>query len=272
MRKIKQKQLRENNKKKSSLYNKNNKALGFFEFFLEDDDLTLNTLAVTLYEAIRMCDFVFIILMLQTNPYYKGLWIERRPVLIAVFVSSFIALFLGELFAKFVDPGDAAGWMQIVCLASFVVYPLCNTLINLISYKSPILSVIVFAIFELIKYTMLYIMRDGLHESLKKDYYTTKTDKNGKEVRSYGNNPKEDNFKGIAQFSENVMKFLVFSIFGYLVTNAMASAYIQKMNPYNYTIAFGFLCIPMFGCWLLLSFAIAFGDDKSKAGDGSNAK
>lgn len=265
MRKLKQKQNKESKKNQSVL--RGIKRLGFFEFFLEDDDLTLNTLAVTLYEAIRMCDFVFIILMLQTNPYYKGLWIARRPVLIAVFISSFISMFMGQIFAIYVDPGDAAGWMQVVCIASFIIYPLCNTLINLISYKSPNLSLVVFGIFELIKYTMLYIMRDGLHESLKKDYFTTKKDKDGKEVKQYSNNPKEDNFKGIAQFSENVMKFLVFTIFGYLVTKAMASAYIQKMNPYNYTIAFGFLCIPMFGCWLLLSIAIALDDDKSKVGD-----
>ena len=230
------------------------KAPSLFKFFFEDEDLSLNTFAVNLYESVRLVDLVFMVLMVQTNPYYKGLWIERRGVLITVVVAALIALFIGLFFARIIDSKKAAGYMQMVSILSIIIYPLCNTLVNMISYRSPTKALILFGFFEVIKFSFLYMMREGLNELINLEF-------EGK------SNPKEDNFRALGQFTEDIIKFLSFTLFGWFISKFMGSLYIQKMNPYNYTVSFLILCLPLIVTWLLLSVAIAIDDDKDKKGD-----
>lgn len=108
---------------------------------------------------------------------------------------------------------------------------------------------IVFGIFEVIKFSMMYIMREGLNEVINLEFEGT-------------NNPKEENYRALGQFSEDIMKFLTFTICGYVISYCMGSLYIQKMNPYNYTVGFLVLVIPLVLAFFLLTIAAAIDDDK----------
>lgn len=227
------------------------KAPGLLSFFFQDEDLSLNTFAVTLYEAARMVDMVYMILMIQTNPYYKGIWVERRIVLIVIVVAAFVALMFQSLITRAVDRDDAVPWMKWTAIASIIIYPLCNTLVNFFSYKSPNWAIFTFGVFEVVKFLMLYIMRDGLDECINKEFEGT-------------NNPKEDNYRALGQFSEDFMKFLTFTLCGYVISYCMGSLYVQRMNPYNYTVGFLVLVIPLLLTFFLLTIAAAIDDDDDK--------
>jgi len=61
-------------------YNSNSNSM--FKFFFADKDLMYDTIGVKIYEAIFMVDFVYMIAMVQTHPYYKGLFLDRKWIII----------------------------------------------------------------------------------------------------------------------------------------------------------------------------------------------
>lgn len=110
-----------NNKQVSAVVNKltktnqyQGKLPGIFDFFLEDEDLMLDTIAVKIIEAVRVFDLVFIVIMAQCNPYFKGLWIDRIPLCLTIAAAAFVSVILGGILVKFVDENDTLFWMQIV--------------------------------------------------------------------------------------------------------------------------------------------------------------
>jgi hypothetical protein len=57
-------------------------------------------MAVKLYYAVFMVDFVFMIVMVQTNPYYKGLSLARVWVNICVVLAGFLSYLVAMKMAK----------------------------------------------------------------------------------------------------------------------------------------------------------------------------
>lgn len=211
-----------------------------FKFFFADEDLMYDTIGVKIYEAIFMVDLVFMVTMVQTHPYYKGLFLARGTVIITIVIAAFIALILGLLFAMKIEANNATGYMMFVSILSIFVYPLSATIINYISYKSKTKAVIVFGIFECLKFTFLYIMKEGLREIV------LKTHRN-----------KAENFAALGYFVGSITKALSFGIFGWLITKCMKSFRIQKLNPYNYFFSFLVLALPLSISWFMLRKAKA---------------
>jgi hypothetical protein len=207
-----------------------------FRFFFADEDLMLDTLGVKLYEAIHMVDLVFMILMVQTHPYYKGMFMDRRAVITVIVVAAAGALVLGMVFAHFIDNKNATKYMMFVSLVSIFFYPISATLINMVSFKSKYLAIIVFGSLQCIKMTMNYMMREALREIINESV-----------------KEKAENFKALGFFVECVFKALSFGIFGWIITKAMKSFRIQQLNPYNYFFAFLILSLPLIVSWILLN-------------------
>jgi hypothetical protein len=194
-----------------------------------------DTLAAKLYEAVWMVDFAFMTVMAQINPYYKGLFLLRRDVIYIMFASAFVALILGLLFAIFIDDKAAPKWMRFVSIVSIFLYPISATVVNFVSYLKVTKALILFAILQTIKFTFLFIMKEGLLETIKENHQS-----NG------------DRFMAFGSIAETILKMICFSVFGTLITKAMSSSRIQKTNPYNYGISFLILSLPLLiSYWLL---------------------
>lgn len=110
----------------------------FFEFFFDDDALMLQTLGVKLYEAIRLIDYIFMLVMLQTHPYWKGLFLSRIRLLCWATLGCFIAFVLSEIvMTKVITVRNAGPVLRITALVSIVLYPLLNTLIANVGFRKP---------------------------------------------------------------------------------------------------------------------------------------
>ena len=214
-----------------------------FSFFFDDEALMYQTFAVKLYDAVRMVDFVFMIIMVQTNPYTKGLFLPRIPVILWVAAANLIAhILVYFLIERIVTHENALSYMKTTALISILAYPILNTCVNIFNYQAGKIwggrtwIYICYFLSEVIKFALLYIMEEGLHEVINKSSRKKKFDK----------------FKALGHCSDDFFKFLVFSIFGYFITRLMASYRVQKRNPFNYTIGFLILCLPLLISYLML--------------------
>jgi hypothetical protein len=193
---------------------------GFFKILFADDDLMWDTVAARLYEAARMLDLVFMILMIQTNPYWKGLFFSRKYVILVVFLAALISMPISIIIAKIVRAANARGTMVAVFCVSIFFYPLAATAVNFFSYRAAGGAYVVYCICEVVKFLMAFAVREAL-----------------KELINATHSRKAETFKAAGSIFENGFKALVFML-GYFITWFMASNRIQKMNPYNYTVAF----------------------------------
>ena len=210
-----------------------------FEFFFDDDALMLQTLGVNLYEAVRLVDYVFMLVMLQTHPYWKGLHVSRMRLLTWSLLACIIGFAAVELLlVRIITPKNAGKWMRITAIASIFAYPILNSIIAAFGYKRTGWAVFGYFIAEIGKFFLLFVMREGLHETINKSKL-----KNNRE-----------RFRALGLYSENFFKLLCFLIFGSIITKFMKSNRIQKMNPFNYTFSFLILCLPLLITWLLLKW------------------
>jgi len=192
-----------------------------------------DTVGARVYEAARMLDLVFMSLMVQTNPFWKGLFFSRKWVILIIFIAACLSLPCSIFFAKVVTGKNARKWMIFTYIFSMFFYPLAATLVNFFNYKSEKWAYITYCICELIKFILAYIVRESLRELV----FVT-------------HSRKTETFKAAGSLFENFFKTIVF-LLGYWITWFMSSNRIQKMNPYNYTIAF-LVIVP---CFMLSYFA-----------------
>jgi hypothetical protein len=210
---------------------------GLFEYFFDNNALMLQTLGVNLYEAVRLVDYVFMLVMLQTHPFYKGHHIGRMRLITWSLIACIIGFAVVEvLLTGIIQPKNAGKWMRITAISSIFAYPLLNSLIAALGYHHPGWTVFGYIIAEIGKFFLLFIMREGLHETINKSKKKSSREK----------------FRALGLYSENFFKFLCFLIFGSIICWFMRSNRIQKMNPFNYTFSFLILCIPLVGTWVLL--------------------
>jgi hypothetical protein len=208
-----------------------------FEFFFDDEDLMYQTLAVKLYEAIRLVDYVFMLVMLQTHPYWKGLHLPRMKLISWSIVGCILGFIAAEvILKKVIDINNAGKYMRWTAILSLVLYPILNSIIASVSYRKPGWAVFAYFISELIKFFLLELMREGLHETVNKN------------IQGSG----KEKFRGLGLYAENVFKFISFLIFGSIISKFMKSMRIQKLNPYNYLFSFLILCLPLLGTYFLL--------------------
>lgn len=208
-----------------------------FAFFFDDVDLMYQTMGVKLYVAIRQVDYVFMLVMLQTNPYWKGLHLKRMKLVSWSVLASFLGYLLAVVLLKrVIDTSNAGKYMRWTAVLSLFLYPILNSLIAGMSYRRKGWAVFVYFLTELVKFFLLEIMREGLHETINKNIKG-----NGKE-----------RFRGLGLFVESFFKFISFLIFGSIITKFMKSMRIQKLNPYNYLFSFLILCLPLLGTYFLL--------------------
>jgi hypothetical protein len=239
------------NQEDEEAYEGSTKRLGklgrLFYFFYDEESLMLYTLSAKLFDAVRMVDFVFMLFMLQTHPYYKGLWLGRGAVVffsaLANGLTHFGVFYIMELL---VTGKNALLFMRITSFSAIFLWPLLNTILNYFNYRSSSFWVyVVYILIEMIKSTMNYIMQEGLYEVIKQS-------SRGKRL---------DRYKALGYFASDAFKSLCFLIFGLCISKFMKSSRIQKMNPYNYTISFLILCVPTLISWVLLRVGIKEEDD-----------
>lgn len=212
----------------------------FVGFFFDHTGLMLKTVAVKLYESIRLLDYVFMLVMMQTHPYWKGLFVSRIRLLCWTTLGCFSAFALNQfVFVKLINSQNSGKYMKVVSLLSIALYPAMNTLIASVGFRKP--GWVVFAYFfaEFIKFLALFMMREGLFETIN----DTKS-KN-----------KKEKYRALGFFVESFFKFFSILVLGSIIVKFMKSMYIQQMNPWNYLISFLILCLPLVGVFFLLMFA-----------------
>jgi hypothetical protein len=219
----------------------------FLEFFFADKSLMLQTLGVKLYEAIRLLDYIFLLVMLQTHPYWKGLFLGRIRLLCWSTLGCVLAFLIVEfLFVKAITIQNSGPYLRITALVSIALYPLLNTLIANIGFRKPGWAVFAYFFAEFIKFLALFIMREGFFEVINK----SKRVQNNKE-----------RFRALGLFVESFFKFGSILLLGSTITKFMKSMRIQQMNPYNYTVSFLILCLPLFITYVLLRMGKIDDDD-----------
>lgn len=210
-----------------------------FEFFFDDDSLMLQTIAVNLYEAIRLVDYVFMLVMLQTHPYWKGLHLSRMKLISYSVLACVIGFVVVELLlTRVITVKNSGKYMRLAAIISLFAYPILNCIIASVSYRKPGWAVFAYFLSEFGKFFLLFVMREGLHETINKS--------------QQGHN--EEKFRALGLYVENIFKFVSFLIFGSIIAKFMKSMRIQKMNPYNYLLSFLILCLPLLATWVLLRF------------------
>ena len=144
---------------------------------------------------------------------------------------------LSFIFVKIIYEKNAGPYLRITALVSIGLYPLLNTLIANVGFRKPGWAVFAYFFSELIKFLALFIMREGLFETIN----FSKKVQNSKEK-----------FRALGLFVESFFKFVCILVLGSSITKFMKSMRIQQMNPYNYLISFLILCLPLFITYILL--------------------
>ena len=213
---------------------------GLFAFLIADRDLFLETVAVKLYEATRVVDLSYMLLFTQTNPYYKGLFFSRNEVVVTVFVAALLGLIVGMIITSGSSKNDEDfdGAMKCIALVSIIIYPITATVINIPNYEYKNWALIIFGICEFIKFTLNFVMEGGLRYNIESSC-----------------RDKSDKFKAAGQLVEHISKFLLFAGAGFFITYMMRSANIEKVHPWNYTISFLILVLPLIISWSLIGAA-----------------
>lgn len=205
------------------------------------------TLGVKLYEAIRLLDYIFMLVMLQTHPYWKGLFLGRIRLLLWASLGCLIAFGLNQIvMVKVITVKNSGPFLRTTALVSIALYPILNTLIANVGFRKPGWAVFAYFFSEFIKFFALFIMREGLFETINKS------------PRVQNN---KERFRALGLFVESFIKFLCILILGSTITKFMKSMRIQQMNPYNYLISFLILCVPLVITYFLLLFGKLDGDD-----------
>jgi multisubunit Na+/H+ antiporter MnhE subunit len=75
---------------------------------------------------------------------------------------------------------------------------------------------------------------------------------------------KAENFKAFGYFIGSIFKAISFGVFGWIITKAMKSFRIQKLNPYNYFFSFLILALPLSISWLMLRKAKSIKNGQQK--------
>jgi len=193
---------------------------------------------VKLYEAVRLVDYVFMLVMLQTHPYWKGQWLSRLKLVIYSLLACILGfVFVELLLVRVITTANAGKYMRWTAVLSFFLYPILNCIIASFNYKRSGWGVFGYFFAELFKFFFLFIMREGLHEIINKSHNALVA---------------KERFRALGIYIENVFKFLCFIIFGSIITKFMKSMRIQQMNPWNYLISFLILCLPLLIVYLLL--------------------
>ena len=130
-------------------------------------------------------------------------------------------------------------------MVSIFVYPLSATVINIFDYEHKNWALITFGVMEFIKFTLSFYMEGALRSNI--------------ETTCRG---RSDKFKAAGQFVEHLCKFILFGTVGLLITWMIGSARVQKRNPWNYTLSFLGLIIPLIISYILIGIAQAIEDDK----------
>lgn len=141
------------------------------------------------------------------------------------------------IFVKLITGKNAGPYLRITALVSIGLYPLLNTLIANVGFRKPGWAVFAYFFSEFIKFLALFIMREGLFETIN----SSKRVQNNKE-----------RFRALGLFVESFFKFVCILVLGSTITKFMKSMRIQQMNPYNYLISFLILCLPLFITYILL--------------------
>lgn len=211
-----------------------------FGFFFGEKSLMKMTIGVKIYEAVRFTDMIYMILMVQTHPYFKGVWLSRIQTLLTVGVAAIGAYFIATCFIlKRVTEENSTKVLSIVSLVSIVVYPITSTVVNFFFYNQVYTISIVYGLGELIKMTLYFTVQDGLREFI--DLRTTKQ--------------MEERMTAMGYYVGDICKIVLFGVFGTLITYLMKNPLVQQMLPYNYFFAFLILTIPLIGSFFLIRAA-----------------
>lgn len=242
------------NKNEDASKNQSRLLLGnggrFVEFFFDDKSLMLQTLGVKLYEAIRLLDYIFMLVMLQTHPYWKGLFLGRVRLICWATLGCVLAFALNQvILVKVINEKNAGPFMRVTALISIALYPLLNTIIANVGFRKPGWAVFAYFFSEFLKFFTLFILREGLFETINK----SKRVQNNKE-----------RFRALGVFVESFFKFVCVLVLGSTITKFMKSMRIQQMNPYNYLISFVILCLPLFITYVLLRMGKLDEDEPAK--------
>jgi uncharacterized membrane protein len=138
---------------------------------------------------------------------------------------------------KLITTENSGPYLRTTALVSIVLYPLLNTVVASIGFRKPGWAVFAYFFSEFIKFFALFIMREGLFETINKS----------PKVRN-----NKEKFRALGLFVESFIKFLCILILGSTITKFMKSMRIQQMNPYNYAISFLILCVPLLGSYALI--------------------
>lgn len=153
------------------------------------------------------------------------------------------------ILVRVITEKNSGPFLRITALISIALYPLLNTLIANVGFRKPGWAVFAYFFSEFIKFFALFIMREGLFETINK----SKRVQNNKE-----------RFRALGLFVESFFKFVCVLILGSTITKFMKSMRIQQMNPYNYLISFLILCLPLFITYVLLRMGKLDEDQPSK--------
>jgi uncharacterized membrane protein len=153
------------------------------------------------------------------------------------------------ILVKVITEKNSGPFLRITALLSIALYPLLNTLIANVGFRKPGWAVFAYFFSEFIKFFALFIMREGLFETINK----SKRVQNNKE-----------RFRALGLFVESFFKFVCILVLGSTITKFMKSMRIQQMNPYNYLISFLILCLPLFITYVLLRMGKLDEDQPSK--------
>jgi hypothetical protein len=146
--------------------------------------------------------------MLQTHPYWKGLHLSRMKLISWSILACVISFVVVEvLLVKVITTKNSGKYKRFTALASLALYPILNFLIASVSYKKSGKAIFAYFLSELIKFFLLFVMREGLHETINKSHRGSSKEK----------------FRALGLYVENFFKFVCFIIFGSIISKFMKS-------------------------------------------------
>jgi len=191
--------------------------------FADKRALLINTVSVIICKGVRMVDMVYFAMLVQTHPYFNGLFLGKIKVTFIIFLAATCASLLANFFIAFFITKKSN--LSMLVLISVFLYPGCATLINYVYYKNYILMNVIFFACEFIKFLILYTLDEGQKEIIKAVNHRRSIEK----------------FRAMSYLLQNIFMAVMFGLFGPIITFLSHNLMFKNLRPFNYLVAFSTL-------------------------------
>lgn len=143
---------------------------------------------------------VYFIMLVETHPYYNGIFLSSFRVIVIIATAAISASILANFFLAFFVTKNSN--LSILLLASIVIYPAFAYAINFFFYKQSIFTNAIYFVGEFVKFLILYLLEEGQREK----------------IQAVNHSRSREKIRAMSYMAQNLFMAIIFAICGPVIT------------------------------------------------------